>query len=112
MLYCKCVLSKRLIHFPKKLLGIRQIQGLKTGNMSQSPYLFENKVWNTRCFFSVMGTAEKHSENHSFSLKKDKSAKVKSFEDFVPYFEEALQVCLGSKQTAGINLCGEGTQSC
>ncbi|CAI4303221.1 ABH_G0006390.mRNA.1.CDS.1 [Saccharomyces cerevisiae] len=58
-------------------------------------YLYENKAWNIKNFFSMPWAAKKRSEqpfsNH-FSLKKDEAAKVKSFKDSVPYIEETLGV--------------------
>ncbi|EGA58448.1 Cos8p [Saccharomyces cerevisiae FostersB] len=58
-------------------------------------YFYENKTWNTKYFFfNAMRCQEafKTTLLEPFSLKKDESAKVKSFKDSVPYIEEALQV--------------------
>ncbi|CAI4407314.1 BDN_1c_G0027810.mRNA.1.CDS.1 [Saccharomyces cerevisiae] len=58
-------------------------------------YFYENKTWNTKYFFFNAMSCQKAFKTtllEPFSLKKDESAKVKSFKDSVPYIEEALQV--------------------
>ncbi|CAI4733592.1 CCT_1a_G0044330.mRNA.1.CDS.1 [Saccharomyces cerevisiae] len=58
-------------------------------------YLYENKAWNTKYFFFNATDCEKMFRTtllEPFSLKKDEAAKVKSFENSVPYIEEALGV--------------------
>ncbi|CAH1829342.1 unnamed protein product [Saccharomyces cerevisiae] len=91
-------LSKQLIQFCKEITGNTPSSDphdweVVAANLNS--YFYENKAWNTKYFFfSAMSCQEAFRTTllEPFSLKKDESAKVKSFKDSVPYIEEALEV--------------------
>ncbi|CAI4662983.1 BBM_1a_G0038950.mRNA.1.CDS.1 [Saccharomyces cerevisiae] len=97
-LFRKRALSKQLTQFSKEIIKYTPSSDphdweVVAANLNS--YLYENKVWNTKYFFfnaMICQEAFRTSVLEPFSLKKDEAAKVKSFKDFVPYIEEALQV--------------------
>ncbi|AJU28570.1 Cos8p [Saccharomyces cerevisiae S288C] len=91
-------LSKQLIQFCKEITEDTPSSDphdweVVAANLNS--YFYENKTWNTKYFFFNAMSCQKAFKTtllEPFSLKKDESAKVKSFKDSVPYIEEALQV--------------------
>ncbi|CAI6385420.1 BBF_HP2_G0000930.mRNA.1.CDS.1 [Saccharomyces cerevisiae] len=59
-------------------------------------YLYTNIVWDSRYFINATDCQEvsKTILLQPFSLKKDETAKVKSFQDFAPCIKEAFEVSL------------------
>ncbi|CAI4486128.1 BAL_1a_G0022480.mRNA.1.CDS.1 [Saccharomyces cerevisiae] len=91
-------LSKQLIQFCKEITKNTPSSDphdweVVAANLNS--YFYENKAWNTKYFFfNAMSCQEAFRATllEPFSLKKDEAAKVKSFNDSVPYIEEALEV--------------------
>ncbi|CAI4233832.1 ANE_G0000030.mRNA.1.CDS.1 [Saccharomyces cerevisiae] len=59
-------------------------------------YLYTNIVWDSRYFINATDCQEasKTILLQPFSLKKDETAKIKSFQDFAPCIKEAFEVSL------------------
>ncbi|CAD6622881.1 HLJ1_G0054580.mRNA.1.CDS.1 [Saccharomyces cerevisiae] len=97
-LFRKRSLSKQLSQFCKEIT--KNTPGMDTYDWevvakNLNTYLYANKAWNTRYFFFDAADCREAFRTtllEPFSLKKDETAKVKSFKDSVPYIEEALGV--------------------